>query len=321
MAASQELGQIRGTINGIVITALMIASAVHLPLIGFISLPLIPLPALFYRLKLGRQPGLMVASGAAMACAVLLGRISLDLFFFIGLVATGYALGELFERRVSIERALLVASGSNLAITIAGMFFLSALAGTGVIEFISTYINRNLTLTLDFYRTAGLPSETIDFISGAMERIEYVLVRLLPGMMAAAALLLTWSTLLLARPLLLARQLVIPDFGPLVLWRAPEKMVWVLIACGLLLLLPAKDLKILGLNGLMVSMVIYFFQGIAIVAFFFERRRFPRPLRVLLYSLLALQQFLLLLVVVVGLFDLWFNFRKLDNKIGGTPPP
>ncbi len=321
MTVSLESGQIRGAVTGIVLTALMMASAVHLPLVGFVSLPLIPLPALFYRLKLGRQSGLMVAAGAGMASAAILGRMSVDLFFFLGLVATGFVLGDLFERRVSIERALLTASGSNLAIAVAGMFLLSALAGSGVIEFISAYIGRNLTLTMEFYRSAGLPAETIDFISGAMERIEYVLVRILPGMMAAAALLLSWSTLLLARPLLLARHMALPDYGPLVHWRAPDKLVWLLIACGVLLLLPAKDLKILGLNGLMVLMVIYFFQGIAIVAYFFERRRFPRPLRILLYSLLALQQLLLLLVVAVGLFDMWLNFRKLENKTGGATPP
>jgi uncharacterized protein YybS (DUF2232 family) len=321
VAGSTDFGQFRSTVNGIALTALLIASAIHLPLVGLVSLPLIPLPALYYRLRLGRRPGALVAVGAAMASAAILGRISVDCFFFVALVVSGYVLGDRFELRSPLERAVLAASGSNLAVALAGMLVLSALAGGGLMEFLSDYISRNLALTLDFYRSAGLPEETVALIAGATERIAYVLVRILPGMMAAAALLLSWSTLLLARPLLLARRMALPEYGPLVRWRAPEALVWLLIGCGLLLLLPARDVKILGLNGLLVLMVIYFFQGIAIVAFFFERRRFPRPLRVLLYSLLALQQVLLLLVVALGLFDMWLNFRKLDHQSGGAAAP
>jgi uncharacterized protein YybS (DUF2232 family) len=58
-------------------------------------------------------------------------------------------------------------------------------------------------------------------------------------------------------------------------------------------------------------MTIYFFQGIAIISFYFEKKRFPRLLRIVLYSLIALQQVVLLVVVGLGFFDMWLNFRKL----------
>jgi hypothetical protein len=34
-------------------------------------------------------------------------------------------------------------------------------------------------------------------------------------------------------------------------------------------------------------------------------------LRLFLYSLIALQQIVLLIVVALGFFDMWLNFRKL----------
>ena len=49
----------------------------------------------------------------------------------------------------------------------------------------------------------------------------------------------------------------------------------------------------------------------AIVSFYFERKRFPRLLRIFLYSLIALQQFVLILVIGLGFFDVWLNFRKI----------
>ena len=57
-----------------------------------------------------------------------------------------------------------------------------------------------------------------------------------------------------------------------------------------------------------------FFQGIAIVSFFFEKKQFPRPMRIILYVMIAAQQILLLVVIGVGFFDMWINFRKLEKQ-------
>jgi uncharacterized protein YybS (DUF2232 family) len=68
---------------------------------------------------------------------------------------------------------------------------------------------------------------------------------------------------------------------------------------------------VLGINGLIVLMTVYFFQGMAITTFFFQKKRFPFILRVFFYGLIVVQQFLLLLVIALGFFDTWLNFRKL----------
>jgi uncharacterized protein YybS (DUF2232 family) len=63
-------------------------------------------------------------------------------------------------------------------------------------------------------------------------------------------------------------------------------------------------------------MTVYFFQGIAIVSFYFEKKHFPRTIRFLLYALIALQQLILLVVIGLGFFDLWVNFRRLGKPTG-----
>jgi uncharacterized protein YybS (DUF2232 family) len=114
-----------------------------------------------------------------------------------------------------------------------------------------------------------------------------------------------------------ARKIPVPEFGSLNQWRSPEPLVWVAIGCGAMLLLPVAALKIIGINGLIVLMAVYFFQGIAIVSFFFEKKRFPAALRFILYSLIGLQQFLLLLIIGLGFFDMWVDFRKLGAHQNG----
>jgi uncharacterized protein YybS (DUF2232 family) len=79
------------------------------------------------------------------------------------------------------------------------------------------------------------------------------------------------------------------------------------------MLFPAGATKLFGLNILLIAMTIYFFQGMGIVSFFFEKKKVPRFFKILLYSLIALQQLALLAVIGMGLFDMWFNFRKLKK--------
>ena len=120
----------------------------------------------------------------------------------------------------------------------------------------------------------------------------------------------------MAKPILKRRSLFYPDFGPLQLWKAPELLVWGVIACALGLFIPITVVKVTGLNGLLTLMTIYFFQGIAIVSFYFEKKQFPRVVRFFLYALIALQQLILLAVIGLGFFDLWVNFRRLGKPTG-----
>jgi uncharacterized protein YybS (DUF2232 family) len=99
-------------------------------------------------------------------------------------------------------------------------------------------------------------------------------------------------------------------------WQAPEYLVWGVIGCGLALFIPNASIKIIGLNGLLILMSVYFFQGIAIVSFYFNKKQFPRIIRIFLYTLIAVQQLVLLAVIGLGFFDMWFNFRKLAKQTG-----
>jgi uncharacterized protein YybS (DUF2232 family) len=118
----------------------------------------------------------------------------------------------------------------------------------------------------------------------------------------------------MAKPFLKRRGLSYPDFGTLNLWKSPDWLIWVLIGCGGLILMPGTTLKVMGLNGLLVLLLIYFFQGIAIVSFFFEKKKLPRLLRIFLYSLIAIQQVVLLVIIGLGVFDMWLNFRKINSE-------
>jgi uncharacterized protein YybS (DUF2232 family) len=102
-------------------------------------------------------------------------------------------------------------------------------------------------------------------------------------------------------------------------WKAPEACVWVLIASGICYFVPFPGMRAVGQNVLLLVSLIYLVQGLGIMAFYLNRTSMPPMFRSLAYIFLLIQPILLLGVTAVGLFDLWFDFRRTGNKREETP--
>ncbi len=304
---------VKDIVTGVSITSLIFLISVFIPIIGFVAALFIPLPILFYRLRLGRINGLVIPIISSLVMVVFIGGISLDILFFAGLLLIGFILGELFELNLSIEKTTLYASGSVVLSGLIGLIISSMLTGEGVFGIVSNYVAKNLELTLVLYQSMGMSQENVQLISQSLDKIQHVLVTIIPALVSTSTLFVAWISILLAKPVLISRSLHYPDFGPLNLWMAPDYLVWVVIGCGLAVFLPIPVIKVIGLNGLLILMTVYFFQGIAIVSYYFNKKRFPKILRIFLYTLMALQQLILLAVIGLGFFDLWINFRRLGK--------
>ena len=305
---------IKDIVNGVLITSLIFLISVFIPIIGFAGALFIPVPILFYRLKLGRRLSAIIALLSAVIMIVFIGNLSLDVLFFAGLFLIGFVLGEVMELNLSIERTMLYTCGSVMISGLVGLFIFSLATGESIYTVVANYVAKNLQLTLVLYRDMGMSEENVHLIAQSLDKIQDALIRIIPSLVAVSTLFAAWTSILLAKPLLLRRSLFYPDFGPLNLWQAPEILVWGVIGCGAALFLPSTDIKIIALNGLLVLMTVYFFQGIAIVSYFFSKKGIPRIFRVFMYALIAIQQLILLAVIGLGFFDMWFNFRKLNTQ-------
>jgi uncharacterized protein YybS (DUF2232 family) len=299
---------------GVGFTCLLFAATLYIPIIGFFSVVVIPLPICFFRYKLGRSAGWVILAASCILMAIMAEGLSFDLSLFALLLVLGFVLGEMLAQNTSVEKAVLYPCLSVIASGIALALFYSAFSQTALSGLVNLYVRQNLELTLELYQQMSMPEETLQTLSRSLETIQYVLVRIIPGMAVMSAIFVTWVNLLMAISLVRFRGLKTPDFGSLTRWRSPEILVWVVIAGGLLLLIPVKSLKILGLNVVIALIMIYFIQGISIVSFYFDKRKFPRILRGVLYGLIGVQQLFSMLVIGLGFFDLWVDFRKINTN-------
>ena len=209
-------------VNGVLITSLIFLVSVFIPIAGFVGALFIPLPIIFYRLKLGRIIGSLIPIVSGLVLVIVIGGMSTDLIFFGGLLLLGFMLGDLFEFNLSIDKTLLYASGGVLLSGLIGLIIFSLISGDGIYTVVSEYVAKNLELTLALYQSMGMSEENIQLISRSLEQIRHALVTILPALVTMSTLFVAWTNILLAKPVLKKRSLFYPDFGPLQMWKAPE---------------------------------------------------------------------------------------------------
>ena len=162
----------------------------------------------------------------------------------------------------------------------------------------------------------GLRDE--EAMAAALEAFPRTMAAVLPALCAVNFLFPNVLNYLLARRYLQHHEPPIP-FAPadVAEWRATDYLVWVFLGSGAALFLPVSALNYVGLNVFLVTLAIYFIQGLAILVYW--GRRLPLPsaacwlLAILAFVLAA--PFCMLACTVAGLFDLWVDFRRQRRQL------
>ncbi len=247
------------------------------------------------------------------------GGLTLDTMFIAELLILGSVMSELVQKDLSVDETILYTTGLLFIAGLFGLFYYSQVISTGIGTILTDYVNHNVTLSINLYRDLGMSDEQVKKLAQSIENIVYVLIRIIPSISIAFLMLLSWLNLLAARAVFQRYQLPFPKYGSLNCWKSPDILVWGVIVSGSVMLIPYDMFTIIGCNVLIVLMIIYFFQGIAVMSFFFEKKNVSKLVRALLYSFLVIHQLSLILIIGIGLFDVWADFRK-QNPESSQPP-
>ncbi len=311
----------RDILTGISILAFCCAISLYFPVFGFICFLLLPLPVIFYRVKLGRRASGIMAALALAIIWILGAGNTVDIWMMLCMLGLGFAIGDFLEKDLSVEKTIAYPCAMVFVGGLAALFFIGSVSGSGPLEMASDYIRKNLEMTAAAYKNMDMPEKSIQLLTGSLDRVHYVLMRIMPALAAAGLIFSAWANLLLARMALSAGRLKKPFFVGLNRWQPPDRLVWAVIGCVLLAWAAGEPLAFIGINGLILLMLIYLFQGLAVVSFYFERKRTPMFLRVLIYAIIAMQQIFALVVISIGFFDTWADFRRLRIENSGSTGP
>jgi uncharacterized protein YybS (DUF2232 family) len=107
---------------------------------------------------------------------------------------------------------------------------------------------------------------------------------------------------------------LVPVYGDLMRWKCPPELVWILIASGYGSLFASGALAAVASNVLAVLLVVYFCQGLVIAQFYMRRWRSPLWVIGLVYLFIVVEWLLATGVTLLGVFDLWADFRRLNPR-------
>lgn len=303
-------------LRGVFISSLIFLTVTLVPFLSTMMLILVPLPICFFFTKLGRIKGflvfvfsLLIVGAVEYAVAA---QTSMTILFTLG--ALGMVLSEIMKRRLTMGWTISLAAFAGIFVMGAILIYNSILFGKLPWDQIYVYVSSMVQENIKLYGQLDLPSEQMQYIKENSGKIARILTYTFPSLSLISLSVIILVNILICRTLFKVAKLACPDFGDLSLWKASDHLVWVLIVSGAGLLIPLLWIKFTALNFLILCLFIYFLQGIAIIEFFFKRKKAPFYLRFLFYFLIMIQQYLMFFVVAAGLFDLWIDFRK-------TPAP
>ena len=283
------------------------------PLVYLMVGVLAPLPVLI----IGWRAGELAAGALALAGAVVIFSLhpALETIWqnlgFLNLLIMGVMLAILQCRGVTAPQAIMV---TVAALTVGALLlFLGQAVYMGISP--QDLLAQKSAEVMDTVRkvlgdsTGGVSDSVVPGVAPA--QVEALLQRLLPGLLVTNMALVAWLNVVLSRQIIFSLGWGAAD-PPLYLWAAPEWLIFVLLGSGFLLLVPVTGARFFGLNLLMVTAVLYFCQGVAVVATWFHRLGLPRLLRMVGYPLLFLNPFFFV-IITLGLLDLWLDFRRLHQ--------
>jgi len=284
---------------------------ISIPPLGILLLPFVAQPVLLFGFKFGVIGGLAVL-GAAFVLFVVFGGEELAFIYGLFAVMAGLIFGALGRIRV-IEYLVGGIAAVMLTMTASLSFYFYG-SWAALLHDLREGLGQQLASAIQMQEKMGLSQDSLGVLKEQAPQIIEMMVRLLP-----ALLFLSFGFIVLINVLYLSRRF--PDRREQWLsirllreWKGPEPLVWGLIACGFALFVPGLGLlRAAALNLLLVIAACYFAQGLAVIAFFFHKNNVPRFLRGLTYVLIVFQQIFTLLVVGLGLFDLWGDFRRLGK--------
>lgn len=297
----------RAIISGACCAAALCIGGIVGPPGAALALLALPLPALV----VGAIAGTSHAALSSLAAGGLVGGLfgwqgGATFLAVVGLPAVVTVL--LLRRAWRLEVVVGVAVGATLAGAV-GIALVNAPDLRAWNEALAESWRGSFDAALEMYRELGTPEDRVAEVESAREEITHRVATMLPALFVVSCAALWLGNLGLSR-----RWASWPQLESLSRWRNADWVIWCLIGSGFAMFLPLGLIADASANAFSVVLACYFAQGLSIVSYFLQRFSLPRGLRVAAFLIIALQQIAAALVVALGIFDLWGDFRHLSPR-------
>lgn len=318
----QPLNKSRSLTEGGILASIAIIFAlisVYVPILGVVVNMIWPVPILLLGVRHGFKVSMMCLAVAGIIIGILvnpLQAVSVVLGFgFIG-VAIGYAINQSWSPLKTMLVGTIASCLSKAAVLIVGFFTLGFNPLSMQLEIMGGAVDQ----AVEIYRNIGIPPAQIEQLRETLTKTIGMLKYVMPAGFFVASVLDTFINYWVAKKILTRLGLYLPDFPAFNNWTNSAWMLWLYGASLLIVTFynqtPDSIIYHIGTNLQIVSSLALLIQGLANVRYFIDKKGWPKFLRGIIITLVFFNQFISQLVILVGAFDLVFDYRKLgiNNK-------
>jgi uncharacterized protein YybS (DUF2232 family) len=202
-----------------------------IPFLGPVVVVITPLPTLYYYSRLGRRSGLTILAVSFLATYGILDLsgqgTNLPVLSMIGFA--GVLLSEVLRRHLSVEKTFLLASFALFCCCAGFVLYHAFRTGIAPWQLLELYVTGIVRENIKLYSQLNISEEQIRLIRENTPQIIHLFTGIFPALALSGAVFTVWVNLLAGRLLFQRNGVAFPDFGDLAAWKAPEKLVWILI--------------------------------------------------------------------------------------------
>lgn len=305
-AGQAASNRIKAVLAGLAGSFILFAAYLAFPPVGIFSGLVAPLPLVVVHMRYGIRTAVVALVGGTAALSGLFG-ISAGLFYLVQCGLISLLMTGMLLRGTGGVRSLAWTSAANLVLLSLMVVLFSIATGQDINKLVTDEIRGSVSQAVAIYEKGGVKGEELAKMRQAMNSAADVVIRMYPALVSVTLIGMAGLNLALIKRFFAAGgSLKLGDFAS---YRTPDVLVWLLIAAGFSLLSDNRLITTPALNVLTVLLVLYFLQGFAVLLTIIARQSVAAVLRVALYVMLIMQPYLTVVVAVIGIFDLWGDFR------------
>ncbi len=271
-----------------------------------------PAPIIFLSLQWGRGPGMILIVLILGSLLAFIGP-GQAMTFLVEYVVLALIMSESIRMRLEFDKCIFFSAVASGILTALLLFVLIGGNEEGSLtEYFHQQVKEQLKGALETAEADGENPADLQAAEEFMERAAQMIASSYPAFIMVGtfiAAILNYAMVRLLWIRFYGRELF--SEKKFYEWIIPDPPIWLLISSVLVLVLAEGGIETVALNIFVVMVFLYFLQGLAITVYFLKSRNVAVFLWVILFVVMLIQPILMGLVVGIGVFDMWVDFRKL----------
>lgn len=280
----------------------------NIPLLGFLSVLVgtllnLAVPGLFALVLFGGglKYSLQVGGIAALALLLLSSGNLYVVVLFTGLFVLLPVMIAMVMQRQGLGKAAWLLT--------LGLFFgvLLALVTGSDAESLQAFVNQLFKPLFD-NMMATLPAGETEAVV-QIQQLQMMMVKIFPGLLVLGLWVSWWGDIIFARKTAMKYGFYQGNVGEMLAFFLPRQLMYVLLVVVGLANITAGDIQYLTINAALVLAGLVAVQGMMVAHTWLKSRGMMNAI-IVMYVVLFFWSFVVVLFVLIGLLDIWFNFRR-----------